>query len=55
MFFIQNLNLLYAVAFLNLYIAQNANERSIFQTFWKPDFGTRFLFFKLGIWNFGSS
>ena len=24
-------------------------ERSIFQTFWKPDFGTRFLFFKLGI------
>ena len=24
-------------------------QRSIFQTFWKPDFGTRFLFFKLGI------
>ena len=26
MFFIQNLNLLYAVAFLDLYIAQNASE-----------------------------
>ena len=28
-------------------------ERSIFQTFWKPDFGARFLFIELDTSNFG--
>ena len=28
-------------------------ERSIFQTFWKPDFGARFLFIELHTSNFG--
>ena len=29
------------------------SERSIFQTFWKPDFGARFLFIELDTSNFG--
>ena len=36
------------------FIYRHFVERSIFQTFWKPDFGARFLFIELDTSNFGS-
>ena len=48
-------NSVYLVLILENFVKSLYVKRSIFQTFWKPDFGARFLFFKLGIWNFGSS
>ena len=41
-------NSVYLVLILENFVKSLYVKRSIFQTFWKPDFGARFLFLKLG-------